>query len=209
MGLYRDCSCTRILFAFRKYIETTFSKGSFTPRYSQSLCLTLQLTARNATLQPVCDETHSSGPAARSRFVLRVRPPPATGHRAGKFIDLKVNVSGELVSSLRSSNSLSFKNHEQKSPRGSFLRARRGTLYRELKWALLSAAQPKKSAHRGRHTHRARPSAPRSLPRRPPVIVLSTAAPRRGFFTQSQRRQLNSAKTNTTTLMFSLKVTWL
>ena len=77
-------------------------------------------------------------------------------------------------------------------------------LCRELKWALLSAAQPK-SAHRGHRTRHARPPAPRSLPRRPPVIFLSTAVPRRDSFTQSQRRQLNSAKTNTTTLMFPLK----
>ena len=70
---------------------------------------------------------------------------------------------------MRSSNSFSFKNHEKRSLRGSFLRARRGTVCRELKWALLSAAQPK-SAHRGHHTHRAHPPAPRSLPRRPPVI---------------------------------------
>ena len=73
------------------------------------------------------------------------------------------------MSSLRISNSFSFKNHEKRSPRGSFLRARRGTVCRELKWALLSAAQPK-SAHRGHRTHHARPPAPRSLPRRPPVI---------------------------------------
>ena len=73
------------------------------------------------------------------------------------------------MSSLRSSNSFSFKNHKKRSLRGSFLRARRDTVCRELKWALLSAAQPK-SAHRGHHTHRARPPAPRSLPRRPPVI---------------------------------------
>ena len=76
------------------------------------------------------------------------------------------------MSSLRSSNSFSFKNHEKRSPRGSFLRARRGTVCRELKWALLSAAQPK-SAHRGHHTHRAHPPAPRSLPRRPPVIFVN------------------------------------
>ena len=73
------------------------------------------------------------------------------------------------MSSLRISNSFSFKNHEKRSPRGSFLRARRGTVCRELKWALLSAAQPK-SAPRGHHTHRTRPPAPRSLPRRPPFI---------------------------------------
>ena len=73
------------------------------------------------------------------------------------------------MSSLRISNSFSFKEHEERSPRGSFLRARRGTSGRELKLALVSAAQPK-SAHRGHHTHRARPPAPRLLPRRPPVI---------------------------------------
>ena len=77
------------------------------------------------------------------------------------------------MSSLRISNSFSFKNHEKKSLRGSFLRARRGTVCRKLlKWALLSAAQPK-SAHRGHRTHHARPPAPRSLPRLPPVIFFN------------------------------------
>ena len=111
---------------------------------------------------------------------------------------------------MRSSNSFSFKNHEKRSLRGSFLRARRGTVCRELKWALLSAAQPK-GAHRGHRTHHARHPAPRSLPlpRRQPAIFLSMAVPRRSFFAQSQRRQLKSTNTNTTTLMFSLKVTWL
>ena len=113
-----------------------------------------------------CDDTHSSGPA-RSRFVLRVRPP-------GRRVD---------------------------RPQG-----RR--VCRELKWALLSAAQPK-SAHRGHRTRHARPPAPRSLPRRPPVIFLTMAVPRRDFFAKSQLRQLKSTNTNTTTLMCSLKVTWL
>ena len=89
-----------------------------------------------------------------------------------------------------------------------FIEIRRLYVCRELKWALLSAAQPK-SAHRGHRTHHARPPAPRSLPRRPPVIFLTMAVPRRGFFAQSQRRQLKSTNTNTTTLMFPLKVTWL
>ena len=74
------------------------------------------------------------------------------------------------MSSLRSSNSFPFKNHEKRSLRGSFLRARRGTAGRELKWALLSAAQLPKVHTAATNTHRARPPAPRSLPRRPPVI---------------------------------------
>ena len=45
----------------------------------------------------------------------------------------------------------------------------------------MSAAQPK-SAPRGHHTHRTRPPAPRSLLRRPPVMFLSMAVPRRDFF---------------------------
>ena len=73
------------------------------------------------------------------------------------------------MSSLRSSNSFSFKNHENKSLRGSFLRARRGTFCREPARALLSAAQSQ-SSHRGHPMHRSRPPAPRSLLRRPPVI---------------------------------------
>jgi hypothetical protein len=54
-----------------------------------------------------------------------------------------------------------------------------------------------------------------ALPRRAPSRVdrlsffLTMAVPRRGFFAQSQRRQLKSTNTNTTTLMFPLKVTWL
>ena len=75
------------------------------------------------------------------------------------------------MSSLRSSNSFSSKEHKKRSLRGSFLKARRGTVCRELKWALLSAAQPQ-SALRGHHTHRARPPAPRSLARRQPAIFL-------------------------------------
>ena len=126
-------------------------------------------------------------------------------HRADELIGLKIDVSGKFTTDFE----LIFVQEAfKKSPRGSFLRARRDTAGRELKWALLSAANPK-SAHRGHHTHRIRPPAPRSLLRRPPVILLSMAVPRRGFFTQSPRRQLNSAKTNTTTLMFSSKVTWL
>ena len=65
-----------------------------------------------------------------------------------------------------------------------------------------------KCAPRPPHAPR-RPPAPRSLPRRPPVNFLTMAVPRRDFFAQSQRRQLKSTNTNTTTLMFSLKVTWL
>ena len=41
-------------------------------------------------------------------------------------------------------------------------RARRVTVCREVKWALLSAARPQ-SAHRGHHTHRGRPPAPHFL----------------------------------------------
>ena len=74
------------------------------------------------------------------------------------------------MSSLRISNSFSFKKHEKKITSRLFSQSpTRRTVCRELKWALLSAARPK-SAHRGHHTHHARPSAPRSLPRRPPVI---------------------------------------
>ena len=59
--------------------------------------------------------------------------------------------------------------------------------------ALFSAAQPK-SVHRDHRMHRARPPAPRFLLRRPPVTVPPLAIPTRGFFAQSPRRQLKSAK---------------
>jgi len=126
-------------------------------------------------------------------------------HRADELIGLKVDVSGEFIAEFE----LVFVQEPLKKITSRlFSRARRGTVCRELKWALLSAAQPK-SAHRGHRTRHARPPAPRSLPRRPPVIFLTMAVPRRDFFAQSQRRQLKSTNTNTTTLMFSLKVTWL
>ena len=64
--------------------------------------------------------------------------------------------------------------------------------------------------HRGHHMHFARPPAPRSLPRQPPISPPSMAVPRRGFSAQSPRRHLKSAKSNTTTLMFALlmKAKW-
>ena len=98
---------------------------------------------------------------------------------------------------------------QKKSLRGSFLKARRGTFCLEPARALLSAAQSQFS-HRGHPTHRARPPAPRSLRRRPPVLfLLSMAVPCRDFFAQSPRCQLKSTKTNTTALMFAVKVRWL
>ena len=86
---------------------------------------------------------------------------------------------------MRISNSFSFMKHEKKSLRGCFLRARRDTFCREPARALLSAAQSQCS-RRGHHTHRARPPAPRSLLRRPPVIFPPMAVPRRDFFAQSE-----------------------
>ena len=68
------------------------------------------------------------------------------------------------MSSLRISNSFSFKNHEKRSPRGSFLRARRGTVCRELKWALLSAAQTKSQKCASRPPHASRPPSRAALP---------------------------------------------
>ena len=111
------------------------------------------------------------------------------------------------LGSLWGSNA-TFKKHLKKSLCGSFLRARRDTFCREPARALLSAAQPQCS-HRGHHTHRARPPAPRSLLRRPPGIFFPMAVPRRDFFAQSPRRQLKSTKTSTTALMFAVKVRWL
>ena len=74
------------------------------------------------------------------------------------------------MSSLRISNSFSFKNHEKKITSRLFSQSpTRHRLSRTLKWALLSAAQPK-SAHRGHRTHHARPLAPCFHPRRPPVV---------------------------------------
>ena len=104
------------------------------------------------------------------------------------------------MSSLRISNSFSFKNHEKKSPRGSFLRARRVTVCCEVKWALLSAAQPQ-SVHRCHHTHRGRPPAPRSLLCHHPASFLWFRTPLRGFLALSPRRQPTSAKTRLTTPM--------
>ena len=100
------------------------------------------------------------------------------------------------------SNSFSFKKHKTNSLCGSFLRARRGTVFREPApaRALLSAAQSQ-SSHHGQPMHRSRPLAPRSLLRRPPGLFLLMAVPRGDFFVQSPRRQLKSTKTNTTALM--------
>ena len=65
------------------------------------------------------------------------------------------------MSPLRSSISFSFKNHEKKSLRGSFLRARRDTYFYELARALLSAAQSQCSHRSTAATPRIAPALPR------------------------------------------------
>ena len=83
-------------------------------------------------------------------------------HRADELIGLKVDVSGEFIAEFE----LVFVQEPLKKITSRlFSRARRGTVCRELKWALLSAAQPK-SARRGHH--RTRHAA---LPRRAPSRV--------------------------------------
>ena len=92
-------------------------------------------------------------------------------HQADELIDLKVDVPGGLMADFE----LVFvQEARKKSLRGSFLRARRGTFCREPARALLSSAQSQ-CPHRGHHTHRARPPAPRSLLRRPPVIFVMSS----------------------------------
>ena len=69
---------------------------------------------------------------------------------------------------------------------------------REVKWALLSAAQPQ-GVYRGHHTYRGRPPAPRSLLRRHPASFLWFLTPLRGFLAPSPRRPPTSAKSRLTT----------
>ena len=97
---------------------------------------------------------------------------------------------------------------KKKSLLDSFRRARRGTVCRELGWALFSAAQPK-SARRGHRMHRARPPAPRFLLRRPPGPCFAFPLPLRGFSAPSPRRQPTSTKTITTALMSPQPTSWL
>ena len=68
------------------------------------------------------------------------------------------------------------------------------TVGREIKRAPFGARHPP-SSRRCRPTQTGRLPAPRSLLSRPPVISPTLAIPPRGFFVQSPRRQLKSAKT--------------
>ena len=126
-------------------------------------------------------------------------------HRADELIGLKVDVSGELIADFElvfvqeAKKKITLRLFSQSPTRHLLSRTAR---------ALFSAAQSQCS-HRGHHTHRARPPAPRFLLRRPPVIFFSMAVPRRDFCAQSTWRQLKSTKTNTTALIFPVKVRWL
>ena len=179
-------------------IELTSQNDNSLTRHSERLVFPVRPKARNVSLQPL--RRH---PFHRCSSIAFCSTSSTTGPTSSSASRPTCEVS-----SLRISNSFTTKKHEKISLLDSFLRARRGTVCREVARALFSAARPQSSNH-GHSMHRARPPAPRSLLGRPPVTFFSLASPPRGFFAQSPRRQLNSAKPNTTALMFRIKVTWL
>ena len=133
-------------------------------------------------------------------------------HRADELIGLEVDVSGEFITEFEiffvqeAWKKITSRLFSQSPTRHRLSRTQMGTF--KCRATPKCAPQP---PHASRPPSRAAlPPAPRSLPRRPPVLFCQwrfhVAASLRKA---SPRRQLNSAKTNTTTLMFSSKVTWL
>ena len=126
-------------------------------------------------------------------------------HRADELIGLKVDVSGEfntdfeLVFVQEALKTITSRLFSQSPPRNPLPRTRTGTF--QCRTSTEFAPRPR---------HASRPPSRASLP---PASTschfFSLAIPPRGFFAQSPRRQLKSTKTNTTILMFALKVTWL
>ena len=182
-------------------IELTSQNDNSLTRHSERLVFPVRPKARNVSLQPL--RRH---PFHRCSSIAFCSTSSTTGPTSSSASRPTCEVS-----SLRISNSFTTKKHKknitsrlfsQSPTRHRLPRSSTGT------FQLFSAARPQSSNH-GHSMHRARPPAPRSLLGRPPVTFFLLASPPRGFFAQSPRRQLNSAKPNTTALMFRIKVTWL
>ena len=208
--LHMTCgSLSRLFFHFHTNIchpQKTY-RSNFSKRITHSSILTVPLsdspTNGSERHFEACSTTHIS--QVQLDRVLFYE----CDHRADELIGLKADVPGEFITDFE----IVFVQEAYKKITSRLFSqspARR-TVGRELKWVLLSAAQPK-SAHRGHHTHRARPPAPRSFPRRPPAIFFvnggstsrllcaKPAAP-----TQTDEIEHEDPQTR----MFALKVTWL
>ena len=144
-----------------EYVHRTHSRnGPFT---QATLIATLSASQNKGpdrlSLALATTHTHTAG-AGRSKFALRVRR-RADWPQGGQL--------GLVHYGYRSRQRSRRKKVDPSSPYSQS--ARRVTICREVRWALLSAAQPQ-SAHRGHHTHRGRPPVPRFLLcRNPPSFI--------------------------------------
>ena len=130
-------------------IELASQNDNSLTRHSERLVYPVRPTARNVSLQPL--RRH---PFHRCSSIAFCSTSSTTGPTSSSASRPTCEVS-----SLRILNSFTTKKHEKISLLDSFLRARRGTVCREVARALFSAARPQSSNH-GHSMHRARPLAP-------------------------------------------------
>ena len=151
----------------------------------------------NVSLQ-VCDEATTAG----TRSIAFCSASATTGPTSRSASSLK---AGNLCKFTTDIDRVSGPEGQKEIHPRLILRAWRVTVCREVEWALFSAAQPQ-GVHRGHHTHRGRPPAPRSLLCRNPASFLWFRTPLLGFLAPNPRRQPTSAKSRLTTPMWPMSL---